>query len=37
MKSCLYCGVVDICENFNNATKTFKTILNYIGYYEIKI
>lgn len=27
MKSCLYCGVVDICENFNNAPKTCKNYM----------
>lgn len=27
MKSCLYCGVVDICENFSNAPKTCKNYM----------
>ena len=27
MKSCLYCGVVDICENFNNSPKTCKNYM----------
>ena len=27
MKSCLYCGVVDICENFNNDPKNCKNYM----------
>ena len=27
MKSCLYCGLVDCCENFNNAPKTCKNYM----------
>ena len=27
MRSCLFCGVVDICENFNNAPKKCKNYM----------
>ena len=31
MKSCLYCGVVDCCETFNNAPKTCKNYMRRAG------